>query len=129
MEQGRVVVHGVRGGGRNRNSITWMVEQNAVQRSGIPRDIRLPLIVTRAGSGRFSARVTVKAHYGFWRGPLARSIPVIGKNDEPLYFDPSKLESMVDAKERGPYGTLIAESCGVLNEVDLESLSSFPKTI
>ncbi|KAJ4288969.1 hypothetical protein N0V90_011311 [Kalmusia sp. IMI 367209] len=126
LEKGRVVVHGVRGGGRNRNSITWVVEQDSVEKSGIPRDIRLPLIVTRQNGGRFLARITVKAHYGFWRGALARSIPVVGKNDEPLYFDPATLENMAKDGEKGPDGTLVAESCESFDGIDLKSWGSFP---
>lgn len=121
------MVHGVRGGGRNRNSITWVVEQDAVEKSGIPREIRLPLIVTRPGDRRFSACVTVKAHYGFWRGALARSVPVIGKNNEPIYFDPATLESVAKSRQRGNDGTIIAELYGPFDKVDLMTWSSFPK--
>ncbi|KAJ4354320.1 uncharacterized protein N0V89_006055 [Didymosphaeria variabile] len=126
LEKGRVVVHGVRGGGRHRNSITWVVEQDSVEKSGIPRDIKLPLIVTRQNNNRFSARVTVKAHYGFWRGALARSVPVVGKNEEPLYFDPATLEDMIKDGTRGPDGTPVVELCEKFDEADLKSCSSFP---
>ncbi|KAL1599820.1 hypothetical protein SLS60_007625 [Paraconiothyrium brasiliense] len=126
LEKGRVVVHGVRGGGRHRNSITWVVEQDSIEKSGIPRDIRLPLIVTRQNNNRFSARVSVKVHYGFWRGALARSVPVVGKNEEPLYFDPLTLEDMLEVGVRGPDGTPVVESCGKFDETDLKSCSSFP---
>ncbi|KAF1957693.1 hypothetical protein CC80DRAFT_592202 [Byssothecium circinans] len=126
LETGRVVVHGVRGGGRNRNSITWVIEQDSIQKSGIPRDIKLPLIVTRQSGGRFLARVTVKVHYGFWRGALARSIPVVGKNDEPLYFDPATVEAMAQNGEKGPDGTPVAELCGPFDGIDLKDWSSFP---
>lgn len=124
MEKGRVVVHGVRGGGRHRNSITWTVEQDSVEKSGIPRDIKLPLIVTRQNNNRFSARVTVKAHYGFWRGALARSVPVVGNNEQPLYFDPATLENLVENGAKGPDGTAIVQSCGILDEVNLKKYSS-----
>ncbi|KAF2450171.1 hypothetical protein P171DRAFT_479280 [Karstenula rhodostoma CBS 690.94] len=126
LEKGRVVVHGVRGGGRHRNSVTWVVEQDSIEKAGIPRDIKLPFIVTRQNNNRFSARVTVKAHYGFRRGPLARSVPVVGKNEEPLYFDPATLEDMIENGNRGPDGTPIVESCGMFDEKDLKSCSSFP---
>ncbi|KAK7177631.1 hypothetical protein DPSP01_002398 [Paraphaeosphaeria sporulosa] len=126
LEKGRVVVHGVRGGGRHRNSVTWVIEQDSVEKGGIPRDIKLPLIVTRQNNNRFSARVTVKAHYGFRRGPLARSVPVVGKNEEPLYFDPATLDDMIENGSRGPDGTPIVESCGIFDEKDLKNCSSFP---
>ncbi|KAF2653631.1 hypothetical protein K491DRAFT_680400 [Lophiostoma macrostomum CBS 122681] len=129
LEKGRITAHGVRGGGRNRNSITWVIEQDSVAKSGIPREIRLPLIVTRPGGARFSARVTVKVHYGFWRGALARSVPVVGKNHEPLFFDLQTLREVAERGEKGVDGTRIAEVVGEmegrLDGVDLGSLSSF----
>jgi len=123
VQKGRVVVHGVRGGGKHRNSITWSIEQDAVAESGIPRNIELPLVITTRGESRFSAKVTVKAHYGFRRGPLAR---VLGKNDEPLFFDPMVLESMANmGVEKGPDGKFIVKHSGPFDSVDLRSLSSF----
>jgi hypothetical protein len=103
-----------------------VVEQDSVERAGIPRDIRLPLVVTRQNNNRFSARVIVKAHYGFWRGALARSVPVVGKNEEPLYFEPATLHDMIENRDRGPDGTPIVEWCGTFDETDLKSCSSFP---
>ncbi|KAF2469214.1 uncharacterized protein BDR25DRAFT_51859 [Lindgomyces ingoldianus] len=126
LEKGRVVVHGVRGGGRNHNIISWVVEQDSVAKAGIPRAIRLPLIVTRPIGGRFSARVTITAHYGFWRGKLARSIPVVGKNNDQLYFDPATLAAMAETGEKGVDGTAVAEQVGALDDVDLVSWSSLP---
>lgn len=129
VEDGKVIVHGVRGGGRNRNAITWSIEEDHVAKAGIPRIVELPLIVTRETQARFSARVTVKAHYGFWRGALARSVPVLGKNDSPLFFDPTSLESMAKTgTSRGPDGTFIVEQAGLFDDLDLSSLSTFRVT-
>jgi hypothetical protein len=67
----------------------------------------------------------VKAHFGFWRGTLARSVPVLGRNDEPLFFDPETLVRMAgEGVERGPDGRLIAEDIGGLDGVDLRGRSS-----
>lgn len=104
--------------------MTWTVEQDDVEKSGIPREIRLPFIVTRQNKGRFLARVTIKAHYGFWRGALARNVPVVGKNDHPLYFDPSTLEEMEKSKKKGPDGKLVAEACGIFDDLELERWST-----
>jgi hypothetical protein len=126
VEEGRVIVHGVPGGGRNRNAITWTIEEDRVAKTGIPRHIELPLIITLQDEGRFCARVTVKAHYGFWRGALARSIPVLGKNDQPLYFDPPVMLSLATmGVEKGLDGKPIVENGGEFDQVDLAELSSF----
>jgi hypothetical protein len=126
VEEGKVIVHGVRGGGRNRNAITWSIEEDHVAKEGLPRTIELPLIVTRESRGRFSARVTVKAHYGFWRGAIARSVPVLGKNDSPLYFDPTSLDSLIEkGKNKGPDGQLIVEQAGMFDDLDLSDFSTF----
>ena len=115
----------MRGGGRYRNAITWTIEENRIAKSGVPRDVLLPLVVTHR-SRRFRARVTVKAHFGFWRGALARSVPVLGRNDEPLYFEPAVLKSMAErGLDKGPDGTLVAEEVGSLDGEDLQAWSSF----
>jgi len=121
---GRTIIHSVRGGGRHLNALTWTIEEDRIAKAGIPRDLLLPLIVTHQ-SQRFRARVTVKAHFGLWRGTLARSVPVLGRNDEPLFFDPGALEKMArEGVERGPDGKLIAEEVEALDGLDLRVWSS-----
>lgn len=127
IQKGRVSIHGLRGGGRHRNSVGWVIKEDKVSRGGVPEALRLPIIVARPSATRFSARVTIKAHYGFWRGRLARSIPVVGKNDDPLYFDPKTLEEMMEKGTRGVDGTKIAEHVGELDALDLGKWSSLSK--
>ncbi|KAF2105078.1 hypothetical protein NA57DRAFT_51857 [Rhizodiscina lignyota] len=129
VKEGKVLVQGVRGGGRRRNAIIWTIREDEVAKQGIPHIVDLPLIVTRPGEGRFSATIQVKAHYGFWRGPLARTIPVLGKNDAPVFFDPPTLTSLAAlGVERGPDGELIAQHGGSFDAVDLQTMSSFSKS-
>lgn len=83
------------------HAISWRIDEDIVAKQGVPREIVLPLIVVFQGEGRFSARVTVGAHYGFWRGVLARKVPVLGHSDKPLFFDPSKLTALVTLGQQG----------------------------
>lgn len=116
----------IRGGNRDRNVMMWSIEEDLVAKDGIPRTIELPLIVTTKSQGRFSAQVTVKAHYGFWRGALARGVPVLGKNDSPLFFDPVMLASMATTNtSRGPDGRLVVEQAGAFDDLDLSKYSTF----
>ncbi|KAF1991486.1 hypothetical protein K402DRAFT_388884 [Aulographum hederae CBS 113979] len=73
-----------------------------------------PEITTTTGQtpgrgNRFALHLTLHAHYGFWRGPIAHTVPVLGKNDEPVYFDPDVLEQMAERGDRGVDGRLVVE--------------------
>ena len=74
---------------------------------------------------RFSAKVTVGAHGVVHRGLLSKMVPVAGKMDDPLFFDPQTLADFMDAGERGSNGTLIALDAGSFDEMKLDEYSSF----
>ncbi|KAK6860777.1 hypothetical protein PG995_004413 [Apiospora arundinis] len=129
--------------GRDRNSLVVAVAEDAVDAAGIPEYLVLPLIVTpalppqrkkqqqqrigRGGGGgggargrRFSMRVEVNARFGFWRrGVLAEMVPVMGRADEPLYFDPGVLHQWMEEGRRGVGGNKVVEWVGELQEVNL----------
>jgi hypothetical protein len=109
--------------GRNRNEITWVLTENGISRKGVPRSLELPIIVSPRSGRRFSAKVTVHAHYGIWRGPLAKTIPVLGKNDDPLFFDPLVLEEMAARRSRGFDRSIIVERAGILEDHDLDQIA------
>lgn len=118
----------MRGGGKHLNVITWSIEEDRIAKSGLPRIVSLPLIVAHHNT-RFQARVTVRAHFGFWRGALARRVPVLGRNDDPVCFNSRALIEMAKMREeRGPDGRLIAEEFGSLHKIDLQEFSSFQTT-
>ncbi|KAK8103438.1 uncharacterized protein PG998_010471 [Apiospora kogelbergensis] len=124
--------------GRDRNSLVIAVAEDAVDAAGIPEYLVLPLIVTPAllGNGRqgreggakgrrFSMRVEVNARFGIWRhGVLADMVPVMGRADEPLYFDPAVLQRWMEEGRRGVGGTRVVEWRGELDKVDLNEYFS-----
>ena len=124
--ESKLYVHGVRGGWRTKNNVTWTINEDRLKKDGLPREMCMPIIVTCKQPRRFSAQVTVSAHYALIRGQLAKMIPVIGKMDEPLYFDPATLRAAIEEKRSGPDGTPIAMDLGNLNDVPLSEYSSFP---
>jgi hypothetical protein len=106
--------------GRDLNQVTWVIREHSVSKTGIPTSIKLPIIVMPTANRRFSAKIAVHAEYGFWQGPWAEMVPVLGKNDDPLYFDPDELELREVEAARGKDGELIVERVG---ELDIGSLN------
>jgi hypothetical protein len=106
--------------GRDLNQVTWVIRENSVSKAGIPTSIELPIILMPTANRRFSAKIAVHAEYGFWQGPWAEKVPVLGKNDDPLYFDPVELELREAEAARGKDGELIVERVG---ELDIGSLN------
>ena len=126
-QEGRLVVHGVTSGRPTRNKITWTVEENDVLKSGMPREMRMALVVNTKEERRFSARVIVTAHYAFNRGVIAKMIPVIGKSHDPLYFDPAVLRDIAQKQtQTGLDGRPIAENVGPIEGIALSEYTSFP---
>lgn len=113
--------------GHDDNSLIVSVAEDPVDAAGIPKHLVLPLIVTappprrRSGKGRrFSMRVEVRARFGFWRhGMLADIVPVLGRADEPLYFDPGVLRQWMEEGRTGVGGIQVVEWRGGLEGVDL----------
>ncbi|KAH8892519.1 hypothetical protein GQ53DRAFT_746060 [Thozetella sp. PMI_491] len=121
-EKGSVKVAVVRKG-RQRNSLIVTVAEDPIDAAGIPDYLTIPLIVTHH-SRRFSMRVTLHARFGFWRGKLAEIVPVLGRTDEPLFFDPLQMRQMMDNGQRGIGGTKVVEWHGELEDIDLLHYSS-----
>ncbi|MCJ1282852.1 hypothetical protein MMC26_002178 [Xylographa opegraphella] len=126
-QEGRLVVHGVTSGRQARNRITWTVEENDVLQSGMPREMKMALVVNMKEERRFSARVIVTAHYAFNRGLIAKMIPVIGKSHDPLYFDPAVLRDIAQKQaQTGLDGRPIAKNIGPIDNISLSEYTSFP---
>ena len=126
--ESKLHVHGVRSGRGTKNTVTWTIEEDRLKKNGMPREMHLPIIVTSKQPRRFSARVTLSAKYALIRGQMAKLVPVVGKMDEPLFFDPPALRAAVEEKQSGPDGTLVAMDLGDLNDVSLSEYSSFRST-
>lgn len=126
--ESKLHVHAVRSGRGTKNNVTWTIKEDRLKKDAMPREMCMPIVVTCKQPRRFSARVTVSAHYALIRGQLAKMVPVIGKMDEPLYFDPAALRAAVEEKQSGPYGTPVAMDLGDLNDVPLSEYSSFRAT-
>lgn len=109
--------------GQHRNILSIRVAENPIDSGGIPSCLVVPMVVTHH-SRRFSMHVTVKATFGFWRGKLADSIPILGKADEPLYFDPVVLDSKIERKDTGIGGVHIVEWMDKLEDISLKTHSS-----
>jgi hypothetical protein len=124
------VVRSSTGSGSQRNNVFITVLEDPVEKHGIHSHLIVPMIVTHH-SRRFQMRVTVHATFGVWRGALAKSYPVLGRADEPLFFDPDVLREKEEAGERGDGGLHVVVSGdklgyegAKLEEVDLAKHSS-----
>jgi hypothetical protein len=113
--------------GPQRNNLLVTVEENPIDASGIPELLVIPLLVTHH-SRRFSMRVTVKATFGFWRGKVAESIPVLGRADDPAFFDPAILAQKLEAGEKGIGGVKLIDWAGELDDVCLQAHSSLQRS-
>lgn len=113
--------------GRQRNSLAVTVTEDPVDAAGIPDYLTIPIIVAHH-TRRFSMRVTVNAKYGFWRGKLAEMVPVLGRADEPLYFDPLVMHQKMEKGQTGIGGVNVVEWRGELDAIDLREYSSLPTT-
>lgn len=126
-QEGRLLVHGSMVGSPVRHKAVWRVSENPISKLGIPKEMRLVLIVRPQNGRRFLARLVLHASYGLWRGPLASMVPIVGKSDDPIYFDPTTLERMARQRECSQFdGKIIAEEVGDLAQCDLSKHSSFP---
>lgn len=115
-ETGAVSVIVVR---RQSNSLQVTVTEDSVDRAGVPQYLRIPVILTHQAR-RFSMRVVVKARFGFWRGKLAETVPVLGRADEPLYFDPLEMHQMAERGQKGKRdGVQLVERRGELEDINL----------
>ncbi|KAF9771278.1 hypothetical protein IL306_011092 [Fusarium sp. DS 682] len=109
--------------GPGHNILHVRVEENAVDKAGVPDYLVVPFIITHR-SRRFSMRVAIHARYGFWRGKLADSVPILGRADEPLYFDPLVMRRVMEKGRRGVNGEKVVEWRGELDETKLQEYSS-----
>lgn len=109
--------------GRQRNSLLVTVSENAVDAAGIPRYLTIPLIITHH-TRRFSMGVSVNARYGFWQDRLSEMVPVIGRADEPLYFDPLVMRRIMEKGQKGIGGVRVVQWGGELKDVDLRNYCS-----
>ncbi|KXJ85538.1 hypothetical protein Micbo1qcDRAFT_48406 [Microdochium bolleyi] len=112
-----------RRGGRHRNALLVCVDEDPVTPKGVPEHLVIPLLIVRPAH-RFSMTVKLHAKYGLWRGPVADKFPIMGKADAPLFFDPGELQRRMEKQARIGGSKGIAEWRGILDDVDLQSLSS-----
>jgi len=104
-------------------SLVVTITEDANDGHGIPSYLIIPVIVSHH-KRRFSMRVTVNAKFGFWRGLLETSVPILGSADEPLFFDPTVLEQKLSDDAKGFGGTKILKWREHLDKVDLQEYSS-----
>lgn len=120
--ESKLIVHGVKEGRPSQNKIVWTIDEDHSLATGMPREFKLPLIVNLKESRRFSAKLVVAAEYGFKRGRLAKNFPVIGRNVQPLFFDPQLLQDIAKENTRtGQDGKPIAELVGNLDQILLNT--------
>ncbi|KAH8178996.1 hypothetical protein LIA77_00515 [Sarocladium implicatum] len=105
------------------NILHVRVEENAVDKAGVPDYLVVPFIVTHR-TRRFRMRLAVHARYGLWRGKAADMLPILGRADDPLYFDPTVMKRLMDKGRRGANGEKIVEWHGLLDDTRLEEYSS-----
>jgi hypothetical protein len=110
-------------GGPGRNILYVRVEENAVDKAGVPNYLVVPFIITHQPR-RFRMRVAIHARFGLWRGKLADVVPILGRADEPLYFDPLVMRRVMEQGRRGVDGERVVEWRGALNEIMLQEYSS-----
>ncbi|KAF4956682.1 hypothetical protein FGADI_3671 [Fusarium gaditjirri] len=105
------------------NKLHVRVEESSVDKAGVPDYLLVPFII-RHRSRRFRMRVGIHARFGFWRGKLAEVVPILGRADEPLFFDPHVMRRAMEKGRRGVNGEKVVEWRGVLDEVALQEYSS-----
>jgi len=126
-EEGCVVVQGNTVGSPE-HKVIWTVSENPVTKGGIPKKMKLPLILIPQNGRRFSAKLTLQASYGIWKGALANMLPVIGKDEKPIYFDPAALELMAKQKYRSRFdGAIVAEEADLTTRDIREFFSISPE--
>ncbi|KAJ4269499.1 hypothetical protein NW762_001159 [Fusarium torreyae] len=120
VKTGTVKVKAVRKGP---NVLRVRVEENAVDKAGVPGHLVVPFIITHR-SHRFRMSVAIHARFGFWRGKLADVVPILGRADEPLYFDPLVMHRVMEQGRRSVNGERVVEWRGALDEIMLQEYSS-----
>ncbi|KAF5724401.1 hypothetical protein FMUND_858 [Fusarium mundagurra] len=113
----------VKHNGPGQNKLHVRVEESSVDKAGVPDYLLVPFII-RHRSRRFRMRVGIHARFGFWRGKLAEVVPILGRADEPLFFDPLVMRRAMEKGRRGVNGEKVVEWRGVLDEVALQEYSS-----
>jgi len=109
--------------GRRSNILHVVVEENQIDREGVPDFLVIPFVIAHKAR-RFSMRVAVNARYGFVRGKLAEIWPILGRADEPLYFDPLVMRRVMEKGQRDDSGKKKVEWRGVLDSIELQDHSS-----
>ncbi|KAJ4143123.1 hypothetical protein BFJ63_vAg100 [Fusarium oxysporum f. sp. narcissi] len=109
--------------GPGQNKLHVRVEESSVDKAGVPDYLLVPFII-RHRSRRFRMRVGIHARFGFWRGKLAEVVPILGRADEPLFFDPRVMRQAMEKGRRGVNGEKVIEWHGALDEVALQEYSS-----
>ncbi|KAF5561143.1 hypothetical protein FPHYL_6331 [Fusarium phyllophilum] len=117
----------VKHNGPGQNKLHVRVEESSVDKAGVPDYLVVPFII-RHRSRRFRMRVGIHARFGFWRGKLAEVVPILGRADEPLFFDPLVMSRAMEKGRRGVNGEKVVEWRGVLDEVALQEYSSLIDT-
>jgi hypothetical protein len=125
-QEGLLLVHGSTLGSPVKHKVVWRVSENLISKLGIPKEMRLPFIVRPQNGRRFLAKLVLHASYGIWRGPLASMVPIVGKSDDPIYFDPTTLERMARQRDCSRFdGKTVEEEVGDLAQCDLSKHLSF----
>ncbi|KFY85032.1 hypothetical protein V498_07770 [Pseudogymnoascus sp. VKM F-4517 (FW-2822)] len=109
--------------GRRSNILHVVVEENPIDREGVPDFLVIPFVIAHKAR-RFSMRVAINARYGFVRGKLAEMWPILGRADEPLYFDPLVMRQLMEKGQRDDSGKKKVEWRGVLDSIELQDHSS-----
>ncbi|KAF5614234.1 uncharacterized protein FSUBG_114 [Fusarium subglutinans] len=109
--------------GPGQNKLHVRVEESSVDEAGVPKYLVVPFIIGHR-SRRFRIRVGIHARFGFWRGKLAEVVPILGRADEPLFFDPLVMSRAMEKGRRGVNGEKVVEWRGALDKVALQEYSS-----
>jgi hypothetical protein len=121
-ELGNLNISARRMGSQGR-SLLVKVTEDTVRMTGIPSYLTIPFILTHQ-SLRFCMRVSLTAKHCLRHGQSAKTIPVLGQANKPLFLDPKTLQQMMETEERSVENVKVAEWGGSLEAVDLETYSS-----
>jgi hypothetical protein len=113
----RGALYGLDGG---KNQIVWTILENDVLKSGIPEVLEFAVLVGYTEGRRFSANVRVSAELGWNLLRSFKPTPVLGRNSDPLLFDPEKLRRFC-----GGEGRDIVRDEGGLDKLNLTLMSGF----
>lgn len=86
--------------GKGMFRVVWNLRENEVSESGMPRAVTFPVIVAPRGKRRFKATLDIRMQYVWVSNHMPGTAPLVGKDVEPVFFDPVVLDQLAREGDR-----------------------------